>query len=524
MVDCHARICLFLVLGVCVLSEINTSKWHGRSVYFVFTDRFAKSDDAGDFDEKCDGKAQWCGGTLQGIIRKLDYIHGMGFDAIWIAPPVKQVDWLDNYNGTAYHGYWASDFFQIDPHVGTEDDLVALKQECQKRGMLLMVDIVANHVGPIHSVAQVKQLGARLNSATGGQFHQLGRRPDQSLESYIQAPTNELDAGSDCWPYYNFEGDCDHTIILEGWFGDLADLNQDDPATREYLLEWIDYMTRKYDIDGYRLDTALYMSMDFLREFQQASDRYMIGEVVTYNMSLHRSFAESALTGLLNFPITLHLKHIFSSDGNMVDLQTLLEEQDASAYPDPHLLGNFVDNHDGERFLHNHSGSVTDLMNGLAWTMLYHGLPIIYYGTEQPDVSNQSDERTSMWPAHFGRTALSEHITQLNGLRKQYGLAAGGSDATEMAVIVHSSEHHLAFVRGKLMVLVANAGAGLHERMCIQPSQLPGRWSGICSTEHPLVVLGQTSVKFCEDGLVCLSSNNAMPVVFALEQDSKLVI
>merc|ERR1719329_1476359 len=158
MASFHMRILTHILLYMRVFCAIDTTMWHGRSIYFVFTDRFAKSVDAGDFDEKCDGK-KWCGGTLQGIIRKLDYIQGMGFDAIWITPPVKQVDWLDNWNGTGYHGYWASDFFAIDPHLGTEDDLLALKQECQKRAMLLMVDIVANHVGPVHSVDQIKLLG-----------------------------------------------------------------------------------------------------------------------------------------------------------------------------------------------------------------------------------------------------------------------------------------------------------------------------------------------------------------------------
>lgn len=333
-----------------------------------------------------------------------------------------------------------------------------------------------------------------------------------------------MDAGTECFPYYDFGGaNCSYTTVLEGWFGDLADLNQDHPATRQYLLEWIDYMTHKYDIDGYRLDTALYMTQEFLGEFQQAADRYMIGEVVTYNMTLHRSYVDSALTGLLNFPITEHLKYIFSKEGSMTDLQTLLKYQDSLSHPDPHLLGNFVDNHDGERFLHNHSGSVTDLMNGLAWTMLYHGLPIIYYGTEQPDVSNQADERTSMWPAHFGKTTLSDHITQLNGLRKQYDLAFGGADATTEAVIVQSSDHQLVFVRGRLLALVANAGAESHERICIEPSQFPGRWSDICTSEHFTQVLGlNPSLNVCEDGKVCLSSDDGLPVVYAL--GSNLVV
>ena len=48
-----------------------------------------------------------------------------------------------------YHGYWAADFYGIDPHLGTAEDLKALSAALHARGMLLMLDVVANHVGPV---------------------------------------------------------------------------------------------------------------------------------------------------------------------------------------------------------------------------------------------------------------------------------------------------------------------------------------------------------------------------------------
>merc|ERR1711959_61876 len=141
---------------------------------------------------------------------------------------------------------------------------------------------------------------------------------------------------------------------------------------------------------------------------------------------MHRSFTPP-LSGLLNFPITEKLKGIFSRNGSMTDLHSLLIEQNAADYPDLNLLGNFLDNHDNERFLHNHSGDLHQLRNGLTWTMLYHGLPIIYYGTEQVEVSNQQDDRTSMWP-HYGMTDLYKFLTELNALRKNFGFGPLGRD------------------------------------------------------------------------------------------------
>ena len=75
-----------------------------------------------------------------GIIDQLDYIDGMGFECIWITPVVKSLD---------YTGYYAENFFDVDPHIGTKETLRELSRELHKRGMCLIVDIVANHVRPL---------------------------------------------------------------------------------------------------------------------------------------------------------------------------------------------------------------------------------------------------------------------------------------------------------------------------------------------------------------------------------------
>jgi alpha-amylase len=66
----------------------------------------------------------------------------MGFDAIWISPPV------DNSNG-GYHGYWARHWYEINSNFGSADDLKALVSAAHAKGIWVMVDVVANHVAPI---------------------------------------------------------------------------------------------------------------------------------------------------------------------------------------------------------------------------------------------------------------------------------------------------------------------------------------------------------------------------------------
>jgi len=491
----------------------SNEKWYGRSIYFIVTDRFAKSDESADSSAQCGG-TDWCGGTLKGVTRRLDYIQNMGFDAIWITPVVKQVDWKDYWNGTGFHGYWAQDFFKIDPHFGTEDDLLELKRECKKRDILLMLDVVANHVGPIHSMDHIRALGEGLNSIYGQQFHQLGRLPFQTLTDYMHNPATWLSISKSCWPMYNWDEGCNYTLIEKGWYGDLADLNQDDPETREYLLKWIRFMAKKYSIDGFRLDTALYLPKWFLREFQEASGTFMIGEVITHNFTVHRSFTP-ALTGILNFPVTEHLSSVFGKNGSMVDLQRLLQKQHSMDYPFEGLLGNFVDNHDRERFLFKQGGDLSKLKNGLTWTMLYHGLPIIYYGTEQEYVSNRVEERASMWP-HYGITDIYKFLAELNALRKKFGIAAGGKDRTLRAIPLSATTKSLAFVRGRLLVLLTNSGLGSQTKMCIKLDGLPVTWMDACRKYNVETVLGNASVPQCVEGQLCMQTENGYPSVFAV--------
>jgi alpha-amylase len=468
-----------LLLSLAAAADADLSKWEGRSIYFVVTDRFARTDERG--VAGCAGR-EWCGGSLAGITSKLGYIQSMGFDAVWITPVVEQVEWRDRWNGTGYHGYWAKDFRKIEPHIGDAASLRALQAECASRGMLLMLDVVANHVGPIHSLQQVAQLGPPvLNRSDLAQFHTLDRRADESLQQYIDAPVEMQQAGSGCWPWYRFGAGCNRTIILDGWFGDLADLNQTVPEVEAYLLDWIGEMVGEYRLDGLRLDTALYVPNWFLEKFQRAAAVYIVGEVTTLNVSLHRSFTPP-LTGLLNFPLTSRLPALFSRGGSLTELRDTLQAQRAAGYPAAGTrLANFIDNHDGPRFVLNHS--LAQLRSALTFVLLWHGVPVVYYGTEQLAVSNQTDQRTAQWP-HYGTTQLGAFLAQLHALRRAHGLAANGSFANSTARVLSATAGELTFERAGLLVTVRN-GREVGEPGCIEPRDLPPAWRGVCGRDGP---------------------------------------
>jgi len=99
-------------------------------------DRFARTDLS--TKAPCNVTARdYCGGTWAGIQKNLDYIQGMGFDAIWISPISKGIEGMTG-DGADYTGYWATDMTQVNPHFGTDQDLISLSTELHKRGMSLL--------------------------------------------------------------------------------------------------------------------------------------------------------------------------------------------------------------------------------------------------------------------------------------------------------------------------------------------------------------------------------------------------
>jgi alpha-amylase len=67
----------------------------------------------------------------------------MGFDAIWISPI------FDNFDG-GYHGYWMRDIYRINRWFGSEQEFIDLVSALHSRKMLIMLDVVANHMGNVN--------------------------------------------------------------------------------------------------------------------------------------------------------------------------------------------------------------------------------------------------------------------------------------------------------------------------------------------------------------------------------------
>ena len=144
-------IVLILYLSISFVYGKNAAEWRSRAIYQILTDRFSPSNFTYDrcVEQPLVEKAirNYCGGTYRGAIDQLDYIAQMGFNAIWISPIPSNTD-TETIYGVGYHGYWLRHLYELNEHFGSEQDLIDFVTAAHQRDMWVMLDVVANHVGP----------------------------------------------------------------------------------------------------------------------------------------------------------------------------------------------------------------------------------------------------------------------------------------------------------------------------------------------------------------------------------------
>ena len=279
--------------------------------YFVMADRFENGDPTNDlgglpaareqsgFDPAARG--WYHGGDLKGILDRLDYIEGMGTTAIWLTPSFKNkpVQGTGTDQSAGYHGYWITDFTQIDPHLGTNAELEQLIDEAHERGMKVFFDIITNHTADVISYAE----------GTSDYIYKVDdlEQQDEQIEPYRDAAGQPFDdrdfAGTEEFPPLDAQTSFPYTPVLTGadatvkvpaWLNDrtlyhnrgnakfdggesdeygdfvgLDDLFTEHPdvvdGMKDIYSAWVDF-----GIDGFRIDTVKHVDMEFWQDFAPA--------------------------------------------------------------------------------------------------------------------------------------------------------------------------------------------------------------------------------------------------------------
>ena len=314
-------------------------------IYFIMIDRFNDGDPSNNnlSDVNKNDPKSFQGGDIRGIIEKLDYIKSLGATAIWITPVKKNEPY-------GYHGYWINDFYSVDPHFGTMEDLKELVREAHSRDLKIMLDHVVNHTG---------YKSPWLN--------------DPKYKDWFN-PRLEISNWND------------QTQIERGWLAGLPDLNQDNPEVREFLLNNVMWWIEETGIDGMRLDTVKHVPKDFWNEFaytikSKYPDFFLLGEVWNDNPLYLEGYHKLGIDGLTNFPLYTGISKTFTRFGKTSPLIYAIEQQ--KHFSNPHLNGVFIDNHDVRRLITQAGPDGEEyLKQALTFMMTYPAIPILYYGTE----------------------------------------------------------------------------------------------------------------------------------------------
>lgn len=434
---------LTLLLLNMYVSGHSLSEWKSKTIYQLLTDRFARQDGS---TKACSNLGNYCGGNYRGLIKNLDYIQEMGFDAIWITPILKNLD-------GGYHGYWATDLYALNDHFGTEQDFKDLVSELHKRGMWIMVDVVANHVAPVGKDY------SKINPFNQAEhYHSYCIISDSDFATHNQ---------------HNIEN-CR--------LADLPDLNQDNAFVRKTLLDWIHNLVQKYNIDGIRIDTIPEVPKSFWADFQKSAGVYAVGEVFDGDAGYVADY-QKYIDATLNYPLRNAIIDVFRNGQNFYRLQSSLK-QNKGAFKDVHALGTFVDNHDNARFLNN-NGNHKAFQSALIFSLFTEGIPIVYYGSEQLyGGGNDPLNREQLW-TNMDKSSQTFNMIK-TALKARKAHQVWKYDQVERYI----DNQFLAFSRGDLLVALTNTNGDVKRDVTYLPYKEGTTVCNIFNTSECVTVNG----------------------------------
>lgn len=418
--------------------------------YFVLPDRFANGDKGNDkggltgsrLSTGCDptDKGFYQGGDLKGLTKKLDYIKGLGTTAIWMAPIFKNrpVQGTGTDASAGYHGYWITDFTQVDPHFGTDKDLETLISKAHAKGMKVFFDVITNHTADVVDYKEKSydylSKGAFPYLTKDGEpfddadYAAKGDFPAVDTDSFPRTPTvTARNAKVPAWlndpTMYHNRGDSTYAgeSTTYGDFSGLDDLWTERPEVVSGMEKIYQRWVRDFDIDGFRIDTVKHVNMEFWTQWATALDAYaakqgrknffMFGEVYSADTSITSPYVtQGRLDATLDFPFQEAARQYASQGGSARKLAGVFGDDykyttdKANAYEQVTFLGN----HDMGRigyFLDQDNPKATDaellakdkLANELMF--LSRGNPVVYYGDEQgfTGAGGDKDARQTMF-------------------------------------------------------------------------------------------------------------------------------
>lgn len=255
---------------------------HNEVFYQILVDRFNNGDAKIQGEIDIDDPHNYHGGDFQGIINKLDDLQDIGITTISLSPI------MDNKE-KGYHGFWITDFYQVNPQFGTMEDFERLVSEVHQRDMKIVIDFVFNYA-------------ADTNPLTND--------PDKE-DWWLGTPASDDERLSE-------------TVQL-----DLTD-----PDAADYMLDAAIYWESETDIDGFKLPNVDLAPEAFIKDLTAAlkenrPDFYLIGDITEATMDEAVDLLENTSLDIINYPeLNQELSETFAkSDNDVSAIYDIWKEQ-----------------------------------------------------------------------------------------------------------------------------------------------------------------------------------------------------
>jgi alpha-glucosidase len=454
-----------------LLTDYSAPAWVRDSVFYqIFPDRFADGDPSSNVrngelnaygldsiarkwgepqSNWPEAMVEFYGGDLQGVEQKLDYLADLGVNAIYLNPI---------FTAFSNHRYDVADYYNVDPHLGGNAALIALRQATAKRGMRFILDIVPNHCGVAHPWFQ------------------------DALKD-ADAPTAE---------YFTFHK---HPEEYECWLGvkNLPKLNYRSPALREAIYAgpnavFRHWLREPYSIDGWRVDVANMLArhdadqlesevwFDIRQAVKQENPQaYLLGENffdgsrqlqgdnldATMN---YAGFTHPLWYWLNRFEVFQHGEPHHVKTNTPWPTQALVETWQASRAAIPWTIArqqfNLLGSHDTPRALSLVDGDEARIRLAVAFLLTHVGVPCIYYGDEigMSGKDNLEARDCMIWDSSKWNTELRNFYQTLIKLRRTSpALLDGGFQ------VLAAEENVLVYLRDsdeEKIIVIGNRGTG----------------------------------------------------------------
>ena len=364
-------------------------------LYMLMPDRFANGNPKNDVikgmeDQLCNRNEPSLrhGGDLEGLRQHLDYFTDLGVTALWFTPVLENDRRADDGKYSTYHGYATTDYYRVDPRFGTNEEYKALVDECHKKGLKVVMDMIFNHCGDYHPWAKHTRIDENGKTIK-----------DYPSKDWFNSPNYGLQTSYKLTPVLDpYASKVDMKETVDGWFvPSMPDLNQRNPHVIKYLIQNSIWWIETVGIDGIRMDTYPYADRQAMADWMKVLNK----EYPNFNTVGETWVTEPAYTAA--WQKDSKLSDINSNLKTVMDFaffdrlsQAKNEETDDwwkgwnriynslcydYLYTDPSSVMAFIENHDTDRYLGNGKDS-TALKQAYALLLTMKRIPQLYYGTE----------------------------------------------------------------------------------------------------------------------------------------------